>query len=112
MYAAVPAIVPSAVRVTSASDTSALARPKSSSLADRRVDAARLPRHQDVSGLEIPVQDAAAMCRLECVRNLQCETQRFLDVQRAAQRGALDVLEHQIARPGSDVVAGFRRATS
>ena len=102
MYAAVPAIVPSAVSVASAADTSDLARPKSSSLAIGGYDAPWFRVTRMFPGLRsrcrIPCRCAASSAVAICT----ARRSHFLDAERTVQRGALHVLEHQIA--GADIM--------
>ena len=75
---------------------SSLARPKSRSL----TVPSRVIKH--VGRLQIAVQDAAIVSRFQRARDLDRQPDRFGRRDRTAQRLAVDVLEHEIARP--DVV--------
>ena len=57
---------------------------------------------QDVGGLQVAVQDPSIVSGLQCARDLDRLADRFGLRDRTAQRHAVDVLEHEIARP--DVV--------
>jgi hypothetical protein len=59
-------------------------------------------RDENVGGLQVAVQDAAIVSGLQCPRDLDRLADRFGRRDRTAQRRAVDVLEHEIARP--DVV--------
>ena len=61
-----------------------------------------ISRDQDVGGLQVAVQDAAIVSRFQCARDLDRLADRFVRRDRTAQWHAVDVLEHEIARP--DVV--------
>ena len=61
-----------------------------------------ISRDQNVGGLQVAVQDAAIVSGFQCARDLDRLADRFGCRDRTAQRRAVDVLEHEIARP--DVV--------
>ena len=61
-----------------------------------------ISRDQDVGWLQVAVQDAAIVSRFQRARDLDRLSDRFGRRDRTAQWLAVDVLEHEIARP--DVV--------
>ena len=61
-----------------------------------------ISRDQDVGGLQVAVQDASIVSGFQCARDLDRLADCLGRRDRTAQRHAVDVLQHEIARP--DVV--------